>query len=50
MFLTFILLAILAFFIEKKYSPRFETTRDGWILLYYGPPSKREYIRLFQRN
>jgi hypothetical protein len=38
---------IFGVFIEHKYSPRFGYTREKWIIIWYGKPSNRNYIRLW---
>lgn len=42
----FALLTIIIF-IEEDYSPRFGYTKEGWTVIWFGPPSNRRYIRIW---
>ena len=42
-----LVLSLIGLSIEKKYSPRFGYTRENWIVLWFGLPSNRKYIRIW---
>jgi len=45
---TLILILFIIVFIEHRFSPRFDYTLENWIILWYGPPSNRQYIKLIK--
>lgn len=42
-----LILLILGVFVEYKYSPRFGYTKENWIVIWFGSPSNRNYIRIW---
>ena len=44
-----ILIIAITLLIELIYSPRTDETCKGQVLLYYGQPGKRKYIKIWQK-